>query len=178
MTKKAPAKKPILPQPDSVLKPATRQPNSTDSAAGHSLVPGLEGSFEADVLQEWTRAYYQADLPAIFSTPAMIGMMEGACAEAIAAALPADTLSVGTHVEVDHLKAVPLGAHVKATARLVEVDGRFLVFDVAASSGETLIGRGRIIHAVVDLTRFFRIAAGGPRKEETSSGVASTELEK
>jgi predicted thioesterase len=88
----------------------------------------------------------------------MIGMMEGACAQAIATALPPGTMSVGTRIEVDHLKALPVGAHVVATARLAEVNGRFLVFDVEARSGEFVIGRGRISHAIVDLARFARIA--------------------
>jgi predicted thioesterase len=122
------------------------------------LIPGLEGRYEADVRPEWTRAHFQAHLPAVFSTPAMIGMMEGACAQAIATALPPGTFSVGTRIEVDHLKALPVGAHVVATARLVQVNGRFLIFDVEASSGEFVIGRGRIFHAIVDLARFARIA--------------------
>ena len=79
----------------------------------------------------------------------MIGMMEGACANAIEAALPPGTFSVGTRIEVDHLKALPVGAHVVARAQLAEVNGRFLVFDVEAHSGAVLIGRGRIFHAVV-----------------------------
>jgi fluoroacetyl-CoA thioesterase len=129
-------------------------------SAGDLLKPGLTGRYEADVRPEWTRAHYDKHLPAVFSTPAMIGMMEGACANAIEGALPPGTFSVGTRIEVDHLKALPVGAHVMASARLAEVNGRFLVFDVEAHSGAVLIGRGRIFHAVVLLARFESIAAG------------------
>ena len=146
----------------------------TTPLSGENLVPGLEGRFEADVRPEWTRSYYQAHLPAVFSTPAMIGMMEGACANAIAQALPPGTLSVGTRIEVDHLKAIPVGAHVVATARLADVNGRFLGFDVAAHSGELLIGRGRIVHAVVDLARFARIASTASSAGENSSASLPT----
>jgi fluoroacetyl-CoA thioesterase len=139
----------------SASDPSSNQPNASQAGV---LIPGLEGRYEADVRPEWTRAHYQAHLPAVFSTPAMIGMMEAACAQAIAAALPAGTFSVGTRIEVDHLKALPVGAHVVATARLIEVKGRYLVFDVEARSGEFVIGRGRIFHAIVDLARFTRIA--------------------
>jgi fluoroacetyl-CoA thioesterase len=142
------------PASDPVSNPSSNQPNA--SLAG--LIPGLEGRYEADVRPEWTRAHFQSHLPAVFSTPAMIGMMEAACGQAIATALPPGTMSVGTRIEVDHLKALPVGAHVVATARLIEVNGRFLVFDVEARSGEFVIGRGLIIHAIVDLARFARIA--------------------
>jgi fluoroacetyl-CoA thioesterase len=142
-------------QSDPASDPSSNQPNASQAGA---LLPGLEGRYEADVHPEWTRAHFQAHLPAIFSTPAMIGMMEAACGQAIATALPPGTMSVGTRIEVDHLKALPVGAHVVATARLIEVHGRFLVFDVEARSGEFVIGRGRIFHAIVDLARFARIA--------------------
>jgi fluoroacetyl-CoA thioesterase len=165
MNNKARSKSSASPHVNPAETDASSATNSPGLPSGHVLDPGLEGCYEADVRQEWTRAYYQADLPAVFSTPAMIGMMEGACADAIAAALPAGTLSVGTRIEVDHLKAVPVGTRVRATARLVEVNGRFLVFDVAAYAGKTVIGRGRIVHAVVDLARFERIAAMSPKSE-------------
>lgn len=132
----------------------------SDISTGDLLKPGLEGRYEADVRPEWTRAHFDQHLPAVFSTPAMIGMMEGACAQAVAASLPRGTFTVGTRIEVDHLKALPVGAHVVASARLADVNGRFLVFDVQAHSGGVLIGRGRIFHAVVLLARFESIARG------------------
>jgi fluoroacetyl-CoA thioesterase len=176
MNEKAPSNKSAPQDSNSATQDASARPNSPGLAPGHALVPGLEGRYEADVLQEWTRSYFQAHLPAVFSTPAMIGMMEGACAQAIDAALPAGMLSVGTRIEVDHLKAVPVGGHVVATARLVEVNGRFLVFEVAAYYGDAVIGRGRIVHAVVDLARFARIAAEGPKNAQASSNVTSSSV--
>src|ERR1700675_708920 len=77
--------------------PSSNQPNASQAGV---LIRGLEGRYEADVRPEWTRAHFQAHLPAVFSTPAMIGMMEAACAQAIAGALPAGTFSVGTRIEV------------------------------------------------------------------------------
>ena len=41
------------------------------------------------------------------------------------------------------------GATVRAWARFVKYEGRFLVFDVEARSGEHLIGRGRVFRAIV-----------------------------
>lgn len=84
----------------------------------------------------------------------MIGMMEIAAAQAVQADLPAGAITVGTRIEVDHLKAVPDGTSVRATARLVEYKGRFMVFEVEASTGEHVIGRGRVYRAIVEPAKF------------------------
>lgn len=123
--------------------------------AGESkLRPGLQASIERIVLQEWTIASLDSRLPAVLSTPHMIGLMEIAAAQAIMAELPPGAISVGTRIEVDHLKAIPAGATVRATAQLAQHDGRFLVFDVEARSGDHLIGRGRVFRAIVEHQKF------------------------
>ena len=92
--------------------------------------------------------------PAVLSTPAMIGMMEIAAAQAVQAELPAGAITVGTRIEVDHLKAVPEGTSVRATARRVEHKGRFMIFEVEAIAGEHVIGRGRVYRAIVEPAKF------------------------
>jgi fluoroacetyl-CoA thioesterase len=126
------------------------------------IEPGLEGSVKRVVPPEWTLAYYEPTFPAVFSTPAMIGMMEMATSQAIRAALPPGKLTVGTRIEVDHLKAAPAGVTVVGKSKLVEVNGRFLTFDVEAWVGADLIGRGRIFHAIVDYERFQAVAGRKP----------------
>ncbi len=123
------------------------------------LQPGLEGAVEKEVPREWTIADYDPRLPAVFSTPAMIGMMEVAAAQAVQPLLPPGTITVGTRIEVDHLKAVPAGTRVTARARLVEVNGRFLTFAVEARDSNNLIGQGRVFRAVVELEGFTKKAA-------------------
>ena len=132
------------------------------AAHTEKLQPGLEGRFEHAVLFEWTIAYYDARLPAVFSTPAMIGMMEAATSLAVQHALPPGSITVGTRIEVDHLKAVPAKTLVTAWARLTDVNGRTLGFDVEARAGKALIGRGRVYRAIVDLSRFHGKAAQTP----------------
>jgi predicted thioesterase len=126
------------------------------------IEPGLEGVLERVVPREWTLAHYDPSLPAVFSTPAMIGLMEMATSQVIRPALPAGALTVGVRIEVDHLKAVPAGVAVIVDAKLVEVNGRRLIFEVEARSGSDVIGRGRIHRAIVDRSRFHSIAAGKP----------------
>lgn len=117
---------------------------------------GLEATIEKIVPHEWTLAHFNPQLPTVLSTPAMIGMMEIAAAQAVQAELPAGAITVGTRIEVDHLKAVPEGTPVRATARLVEHKGRFMIFEVQASAGEHVVGRGASIERSSNRQNFRR----------------------
>ena len=60
----------------------------------------------------------------VFATPMMIALMENAAAACIAADLGEENTSVGTMISVSHVSATPMGMKVKATAELVNVEGR------------------------------------------------------
>jgi predicted thioesterase len=128
------------------------------------LVRGLSHRVEKVVPFDWTIAYYNAALPPVLSTPAMIGMMEVAAAKAIQPTLAPGAISVGTRIEVDHLKAVPAGAKVSASARLTNMKGRFLEFAVEARSEGHVIGRGKVFRAVVEPQKFHAKAKTRRRK--------------
>ncbi len=131
---------------------ATKRQKRAGDPSQHHDGPrlGLEATIERVVRPEHTLQTIDPNLPAVFSTPSMIGLMEHASVMAVRSELPPGTISVGTRIEVDHLKAVGPGATVKAWARFVKYHGRFLVFDVEARSGELLIGRGRVFRAIVE----------------------------
>jgi fluoroacetyl-CoA thioesterase len=132
-------------------KRASKRPAALkQSALGAKPRIGLQAVVERTVTHEWTIQYLNPDLPPVFSTPAMIGLMEHATVLAVLPELPPGFITVGTRIEVDHLKAVAPGAPVRAWAKLTGFEGRFLVFDVEASSGEHVIGRGRVFRAVVN----------------------------
>lgn len=126
----------------------------SEPGAERQLPHGLEGAISRTVAFEWTIAAYDSRLPAVFSTPAMIGLMELAASEAIEPHLPEGSISVGTRIEVDHLKAVPAGAMVEARARFTGSQGRFLEFETEARAGDLIIGRGKVYRAIVPLGRF------------------------
>src|SRR5579883_1634122 len=94
-----------------------------NEAASPKLRPGLEIVQERVVLREWTLAQFDPNLPAVFSTPAMIGLMEVTASDAIRTALAPDMITVGTRIEMDHLKAVPAGTSITVRAKLTEVNG-------------------------------------------------------
>lgn len=123
------------------------------------VATGLEGLCERVVTREMTLASVNPNWPAVFSTPAMIGMMELACSNAVKHALPPGSITVGVRIEIDHLKAVHEGAHVTVRSRLVQIGGRRLIHEVEARSGDEVIGSGRIFHTIVEHARFVAKAA-------------------
>ena len=123
------------------------------------LEPGITGAYERVVSPEMTLSHANSEWPAVFSTPAMIAMMEMACSDAVRGVLPPGSLTVGIRIEVDHVKPLPAGETVIASARLAEIHGRRLVFEVTARSGEETLGHGRIFHAIVEHARFESRAA-------------------
>lgn len=110
---------------------------------------GIRGTFEAKVEHQHTLNYHNPELPPIFSTPNMIGMMEQAAFLAMAPYCEPGEISVGTAINIEHRVATGLGATVKAEAVLESVNGRFYVFRVTAHNGEKEIGRGTVSRAFV-----------------------------
>ena len=125
-----------------------------------SLQPGLTSSFSYKVPENKTVPYTYpespiiAGMPKVFATGFMIVLMEWACAELIAPHLDAGEGSLGTHVDVSHAAATPVGMTVTVDAECVAVDGRKLVFRVRAHDGADLIGEGRHERVVVAWDRF------------------------
>jgi predicted thioesterase len=97
------------------------------------------------------------DLP-VLATPRLIAWCEAATFALADQIIQPGRSTVGTRVECAHERATPLGALVYTTARLVEQDGRRLVFEVVAEhdvgQGRVAIGHGRITRVDVDPEAF------------------------
>jgi predicted thioesterase len=84
----------------------------------------------------------------------MIALMEAAAVDAVQKYLPEGWTTVGTHVDVEHLRASPLGEVVTAEATFVGREGRVLNFAVTAADSSGVIGQGNHKRFVVDLQAF------------------------
>lgn len=120
------------------------------------LQVGLTGEATTTVVHENTAAAVGAGGVEVFGTPMMIALMENAAWRAVADSLDEGNVTVGTVVNVKHLGATPLGQQVRATARLIEIDGRRLVFQVEAFDEQKKIGEGRHERYIVHLDRFLK----------------------
>jgi fluoroacetyl-CoA thioesterase len=91
----------------------------------------------------------------VFSTPAMIGLMEGTCVRLIAPYLDDNEQTVGIHVDVRHLAPTKIGQSVTIAAELIEVKGNKLRFSVSASNDQGVkIGEGTHRRALINVKSF------------------------
>lgn len=94
------------------------------------------------------------DMPPVFATAFMVGFVEDTCVAALKPHLPSEQRSVGTHVDMSHMAATPVGRTVTCEVELVEVDGRKLRFKVFCRDDRALIGEGFHERVLIDLNRF------------------------
>jgi fluoroacetyl-CoA thioesterase len=92
-------------------------------------------------------------LPPVFSTPYLILIMENAALNAVKQYLEAGESAVGTHVDVRHLVATPVGREVVGHAEVTGTEGRKIFFRVWATDGADEIGVGTHERMVVDIAR-------------------------
>jgi len=119
-----------------------------------TLQPGLTGEASIRVREEHTAAALGSGNVDVFSTPALIALLEAAAIDALDGHLPEGMTSVGTRLDVRHLAATPVGLTVRARATLTEVDGRRLVFEVEAHDPVERVGTGVHERFIVDQARF------------------------
>jgi predicted thioesterase len=118
------------------------------------LKPGLLGTAELIVGEEHTAERVGSGMIGVLATPVMINLIEAAALQAIEAHLPDRSQSLGTHLEVSHVAATPVGLRVSATAELVKVEGRVLDFEVRATDEVEEIGTGTHRRIVVNVDKF------------------------
>ena len=91
----------------------------------------------------------------VFSTPAMIGLMERTCTELTAPHLGENEQTVGIHVDVRHLAPTRIGQSVTITAEIIEIKGRRIRYATTATNDKGVkIGDGTQWRAVIDTSRF------------------------
>ncbi|MFQ5918208.1 MAG: thioesterase family protein [Candidatus Binatia bacterium] len=79
---------------------------------------------------------------AVLSTPMMIAWMELTSADLVRPFLPVGFATVGYEVQVKHKAAALLGSELTVSSKLLEADGRKLLFEVQVTEGEKIIGTG------------------------------------
>jgi len=127
-----------------------------------SIRPGLRGEVKLVAAAEHSAKHLGSGAVQVLATPQMVLLMERASVAAVDPLLPAGYRTVGAQLTVRHLAPTPIGFEVTATAELLEVQGRRLIFRVEARDrppnqpqvqGE-LVGEGTHERAIINLQRF------------------------
>lgn len=92
----------------------------------------------------------------VFSTPSMISEMEETCRLLLKEEFLQDEEwdSVGTLVNIRHLKATPVGAEIKLKAKVVNVNNRRVTFEVDAVDKIEKIGEGIHERTIINVPEF------------------------
>src|SRR5688500_4230732 len=106
------------------------------------LKPGLTGTAEIVVGTRDTAPHVGSGKIGVLATPIMVNLMEAAALQAVERFMPAGYQTVGTHLDVRHFAATPVGMKVRAEAELVKVEGRTLTFRIGAADEREPIGEG------------------------------------
>ncbi len=120
----------------------------------NAIKPGIKFEMEKQTLAEDSASRYDSGLVDVFSTPAMVALMEGTSYRCVMPFLPEGYSTVGTEVNVRHLKATPIGMKVRCKSILKILDGKRLVFEVNAWDEKGLIGEGTHERYIIDLKKF------------------------
>jgi fluoroacetyl-CoA thioesterase len=118
------------------------------------LKPGLAGSAAIVVGTRDTAPHVGSGKIGVLATPIMVNLMEAAALQAVERFMPAGYQTVGTHLDVKHFAATPVGLRVEAHAELTRVEGRTLTFRIHAQDEREAIGEGVHERLVINVERF------------------------
>jgi predicted thioesterase len=99
-------------------------------------------------------------MPAVLSTPRLIGLIERTARESLYPFLEQDERTVGLEIELRHFAPTPLGAPVTCTTRVIQAAGNQITFQVEARDAAELIARGLHKRAVIRVGSFAIRVAG------------------
>lgn len=122
----------------------------------HNLRPGNTGKTTIKVSEKDTAASYKSGIVAVYATPAMIALMENIAHMSVQPFLEEGYITVGTEVNIRHIKATPVGMEVTAESELLEVEGNKLTFKVTAHDEKGQIGLGTHTRYVVNAESFLK----------------------
>ena len=117
---------------------------------------GLTGELRFVVEQKHVIDFATDGMPAVLSTPNLIGLLERTAREALAPLLEPDERTVGMEIDLRHLAPTPLGQRVTCTVRVIYIEKTEVTFQVEAHDGQELIARGVHKRAVINVESFAR----------------------
>jgi len=119
------------------------------------LQPGVSDEQTITTTKEMGIVHLGPDAPSMYSTPAMVSLIEATCVRLMTRYVDPGEQSVGFHVDVRHLAPTPIGKQVTAKVTLQKIDGRRYMFDVEVTNEDGVkIGEGIHERALIDISRF------------------------
>ena len=122
------------------------------------LETGIIGKDEMIVTEENTASAVGSGGLDVFATPSLIALAEKTAFQSVLPYLEEGQGTVGTHIDIKHIAATPVGMKVFCETELIEVDKvkhRRLVFSVNVYDEVEKIAEGTHERFIIDSDRFF-----------------------
>ncbi len=114
----------------------------------------MHGEARTQVTGDNTALKFGSGSVDVFGTPAMIALMEEASINTVDKNFPEGFATVGIELSIKHIAATPKGMNITASAELIEIDGKRLVFKVEAFDEVEKIGEGIHQRYIIELEKF------------------------
>ena len=118
------------------------------------LKAGLTHEMERQVTEDLSAQKVFPHVPNVYATRAMVGHFEEVCAEMVLPYLGEGEQTVGIGMKFSHIAATPIGMKVRFNAKLVEVDGRKLTFEVEGFDEVEKIGKATHERFIINAEKF------------------------
>ncbi len=116
-------------------------------------LPRIGSSHETSFTVEPQHAIPFPGLPPVLATPWIVWHLEATAYYMLQPTLPADHITVGTRIELDHLAPTLVGAVVTCRCKVVHIDGAVLTLSVEALEGTEVLSKGLHKRHIVDVNR-------------------------
>lgn len=115
---------------------------------------GTVGEFKFVVGQEHVIDFTTGGMPAVLSTPKLIGLIERTARESLYPFLADNERTVGSEIEIRHLAPTPLGQGVTIVTRVIGGEGKLWDFQFEVRDEHEVIARGLHKRAVITVESF------------------------
>ena len=118
------------------------------------LKAGMSHEMERQVTEDLSAQKVFPHVPNVYATRAMVGHFEEVCAEMVLPYLGEGQQTVGIGMRFSHMAATPIGMKVRFSAKLVEVEGRKLTFEVEGFDEVEKIGKATHDRFIINAEKF------------------------
>ncbi len=119
-----------------------------------ALKVGMTHEIERQTTEEMSAQKVYPHVPNVYATRAMVGHIEETCADLVLPHLGEGEQTVGIGMQFNHIAATPLGMKVRFSAKLTEIDGSKLTFEVEGFDEVDKIGKATHQRFIINAERF------------------------
>ena len=120
---------------------------------------GTAGELKFVVAKEHVIDFATDGMPAVLSTPQLVGLIERTARESLVPFLEGNERTVGVEIEIRHLAPTPLGKQVTIIARVIHTEAKLVDFQFEVRDEHEIIARGLHKRAVITVESFARRVA-------------------